>query len=164
MRIRFVFILLLSPLLLFAQADYAADALWIKNEGGYDLDTNKSSITRPTIEWTPYKGTQPITKSEFFTMAGMEEEAGDYAEMEAARDTLTWSAVALSAISMVTMLCMPQEKAGQITAIATGAAAVALGISAGIVDSRISILFSIPLALETARTYDKKMKGQRTNP
>lgn len=148
---------LFVSLSLFAQEDRASQSLWILSDMRYPVDYPREAIINPQGKWIPYLGTTPLSKSEFFTLGGHEEYARQEKRMQTAKDAFLWGTAISLVASVVSVLTISDQKAGLVTMGSLMGAAVAFASGAIVYDLRLSATFTIPIALDIAQEYNKKL-------
>ncbi|MFA7119418.1 MAG: hypothetical protein WC159_11660 [Sphaerochaetaceae bacterium] len=152
-----VMALLFLSVSLWAGYDYASEALWVKNNYNYTVDTPLSSIRDANGPWIAYKGTTAIDKLTFFTLANLPAQAEHLVKLQRQRSVLGWTSLATLATGVLLLALSPQDPGAQIGALCLGACSFALGTASAFTEHKIGVTFNIPMALQTAKQYNQTL-------
>jgi len=156
-RLLLALVIACIPFSLEALTDYAGKALWIENDMMYTLDTPQSEISIPYGTWIPHQGKEAITQRQFFQIAGREDLASQAFRMERVTDICAWGGATSLVIGFVLLALFPDNKAASVTAMTLMGGGLLGSVAALVSDRQRKVTLSIPLALETAKTYNKTL-------
>lgn len=138
--------------------------LWNYRAYGYSnaidfyFDGPSYIYTETKIDWTPYQGTTPITKDQFYTLIGRPDEAARYLSFQKSRKT--WTGVTVgSIIGGVACAVGSVYTEGTLQTclqIASGLGLLASSVGLIILDIVLveDDLFSVSFAMNAAQTYN----------
>ncbi|WP_320127723.1 hypothetical protein [uncultured Sphaerochaeta sp.] len=150
--------------------EYVHSALWINTN-----DNNRFYSVSPSFEfpqntvrtqylWTPYQGENPLTKEEFFTIAGMEETSLQYHQSKQTANTLRKTSFGMILTGTLLLLGYGALNLDNNAIIYSSLGLILGGITIGGVSIKLVInsnaTFSAENAAKAAASYNETLKKE----